>query len=299
MTTVHQNCPLCGSSSIQPLLQTTDWLVTQEEFTVAQCSACQITFTQNVPSPDLIAPYYETNEYLSHNDQPTTLFGRVYHAVKKINTALKIRTIENGVSSGRIFEIGAGTGDLLRSLQKRGWTVNGTEINDQARQKAESKLSTKLYSTTNGCLHVSQNSQDRVIMMHSLEHIYDIDDTLKFVKHIIKPNGNFIVAVPNFASADSRHYKEKWAALDVPRHLYHFTPETLSALLNKYGFELAHQTVMPFDAYFISILSENNKNKGLFTIIIAGIKASYFLILSLLITRNSSSLIYTFHCKRD
>ena len=71
------------------------------------------------------------------------------------------------------------------------------------------------------------------------------------------------MALPNCASYDARKYKEYWAAYDVPRHLWHFTPETVSMVASKNGFEVERIAAMPLDAFYISMLSEKYKGNKL------------------------------------
>ncbi|HWY11469.1 MAG TPA: methyltransferase, partial [Bacteroidia bacterium] len=71
--------------------------------------------------------------------------------------------------------------------------------------------------------------------------------------------GRLIIAVPNYTSADAKHYKEFWAGYDVPRHIYHFEINTLKKLLGNYGFSLEETKPMKFDSYYVSMLSEKYK----------------------------------------
>lgn len=60
-------------------------------------------------------------------------------------------------------------------------------------------------------------------MWHVLEHVYDLDEQIKQLKRVLKPNGTIIIAVPNFRSFDAKYYRRFWAAFDAPRHLWHFS----------------------------------------------------------------------------
>jgi hypothetical protein len=55
---------------------------------------------------------------------------------------------------------------------------------------------------------------------------------------------------------DARIYKENWAAYDVPRHLYHFTPKDIESVFKKHGLKVFKTLPMVFDAYYVSMLSE-------------------------------------------
>ena len=81
-------------------------------------------------------------------------------------------------------------------------------------------------------------------------------ETLNFFKQKLNPNGVLIIAVPNYNSYDANHYKAHWAAYDLPRHLYHFEPKTISQLLARYGFVLNETYPMKFDSFYVSMLSE-------------------------------------------
>jgi hypothetical protein len=72
----------------------------------------------------------------------------------------------------------------------------------------------------------------------------------------MKIDGTLIIAVPNCASDDAKHYGSYWAAYDVPRHLWHFTRKDMAALTGQYGFDLIDIRPMPWDAYYVSLLSE-------------------------------------------
>jgi hypothetical protein len=80
---------------------------------------------------------------------------------------------------------------------------------------------------------------------------------------LLKNNGKLIIAVPNHSSTDALHYKEFWAAYDVPRHIWHFAPKQMKQLGEKHGFKLASIHTMPFDSFYVSLLSEKYKKSKL------------------------------------
>jgi hypothetical protein len=100
-----------------------------------------------------------------------------------------------------------------------------------------------------------------------------------------------IIALPNSNSYDVTKYRAHWAAYDVPRHIWHFSPETFQLLSEKHGFKIKTVKKMPFDAFYISILSEKylKRKCPLLRGVLFGIKA-YFI--SLFIKEKSSSLVY-------
>ena len=105
------------------------------------------------------------------------------------------------------------------------------------------------------------------------------------------------MAVPNCSSYDAEHYKEYWAAYDVPRHLWHFTPATIQKLASRHGFIMAARHPMPFDGFYVSMLSE--KHRGSSLSFLKGMYVGSMAWLSAMGRKErSSSMIYVFRKKR-
>jgi hypothetical protein len=129
-----------------------------------------------------------------------------------------------------------------------------------------------------------------------MEHLEHLNEMWQTLSGLLKEKGVLIVAVPNPISYDAIKYKEWWAAYDVPRHLWHFTPATMQKFGAKHGFVLEETKPMPFDAFYVSMLTEKYKGnkfsflKGMVTGICAWFSA-------LANKERSSSMIYVFRKK--
>jgi len=99
-----------------------------------------------------------------------------------------------------------------------------------------------------------------LLLWHVLEHLPNLEDHIEIFESLLKPNGRLIIAVPNYKSFDAQHYKNYWAAFDVPRHLWHFSQNAISKLVHQKGMKVVRKDPMPFDAYYVSLLSEKYKN---------------------------------------
>ncbi len=93
-----------------------------------------------------------------------------------------------------------------------------------------------------------------------MEHIPNLNETISNLKKLLKPDETIFVAVPNFKSFDAKYYKEFWNAYDVPRHLWHFSQTAIKKLFSSQNMEVVKILPMKFDSYYISLLSEYNKN---------------------------------------
>ncbi|MFZ1785339.1 MAG: class I SAM-dependent methyltransferase [Ferruginibacter sp.] len=257
----YKSCPVCNSELIQAQLIATDHTVSQKKFSIWQCNDCTLRFTQDVPSQYDIAVYYASEKYISHSDTKKGLVNNLYHQVRKktLQSKRKLVKRETGLSTGSLLDIGCGTGAFLDTMQKAGWQISGLEPDESARAKAEAlygiqpQESKKLFELDAGYF-------DAITMWHVLEHVHDLHDYIKQVEKLLKPGGKLFIAVPNYTSKDAQVYQEHWAAYDVPRHLYHFSPQSMEILMAKHGLKISACKPMWYDSFYVSMLSEQYKN---------------------------------------
>jgi hypothetical protein len=58
------------------------------------------------------------------------------------------------------------------------------------------------------------------------------------VRRILKPGGKFAGSVPNIVSWEALLFGKDWQPLEIPYHLYHFSPESLRSVLEGSGLKL-------------------------------------------------------------
>ena len=105
-----------------------------------------------------------------------------------------------------------------------------------------------------------KNTFDAITLWHVLEHVHDLQGYITKLKLLLKENGKLFIAVPNYTSNDAVIYKEFWAAYDVPRHLYHFSPQSMKMLIEKHGMRIEQYKPMWYDSFYVSMLSSKYKN---------------------------------------
>lgn len=293
MTKIHtESCPVCEKREFSLLAVCTDNLVSKEKFDVLKCKACGFGFTQDFPSENVVGRYYEASDYISHSDTHKGIINKLYHLVRKISlkSKAKLSLKIHGGKTGDLLDIGAGTGYFLNKMKESGWSVTGIEKAEQARIQAKEIFGINCFDS--GYLfRMPEQSEDVITMWHVLEHVENLNGTLEVIYRILRPDGTAIIALPNKHSADARHYKNDWAAYDVPRHLWHFSPADFTLLAGKHGFEVSTIKPMYFDGFYISMLSEQNKGTTCASLV-GLIKGSIFFIQSLFNKKRSSSLIY-------
>jgi len=288
----HTSCPVCGSDKINPILTVKDHSVSKEEFVIWQCSNCNLRFTQDVPDEESIGKYYQSSDYISHTNTDKGLINKIYQRVRKITLNQKADLIiGETLKQGKILDIGAGIGAFLNTMKARGWEVIGIEPDEGARQQAKNLFGLDL-NETNVLEQLPANSFDAITLWHVLEHVHQLHSYVQRLKDLLKPNGKLFIAVPNYESGDSSIYKLYWAAYDVPRHLYHFTPKSIQVLMHQHGLKITAKKPMWFDSFYISLLSSKYKN-GKTKWLGAGIAALRSNLSTVLNKDKCSSVIYT------
>jgi 2-polyprenyl-3-methyl-5-hydroxy-6-metoxy-1,4-benzoquinol methylase len=184
----------------------------------------------------------------------------LYHKVRKRTLIQKKNLIEKstGKNKGNILDVGAGTGAFLNTMKNANWNDTGLEPDKTAREKAlelygiNLQEAEKIYS-------LPSESFDVITLWHVLEHVHELHKYLEQLKNLLSTDGNLFIAVPNYTSGDEKIYREYWAAYDVPRHLYHFSPKAMEILLNAHGLKVEKMKPMWYDSVYVSMLSEKYK----------------------------------------
>jgi 2-polyprenyl-3-methyl-5-hydroxy-6-metoxy-1,4-benzoquinol methylase len=295
----EKKCLVCGSGALFEHFSATDSLVSGDEFRIMGCSNCGFLFTSDPPDEKNIGDYYLSEDYISHTDRKRNLTGWLYHFARRFMLGRKSRLIARicRKTSGKLLDIGSGTGYFAAFMKEKGWTVKGVEISDMARDFAVSHFGLDVVPP-DLVSSMPDKYYDCITLWHVLEHFYEPDRWMKEIYRLLMDDGRCILALPNIASSDARRFRNSWAALDVPRHLWHFAPDTLVKFIEKNGFRCTLIKGMPLDLFYISIISYKNC-KARFAFI-KGIATGIILSVSNLFAGNSSSsLIYVIEKRRD
>ena len=121
----YKNCPLCGSPDIKKHIEVRDYFLSGEDFTLFQCSNCEFVFTQAHPEKENISHYYKSEDYVSHSNTHQGIVNRLYHLARVYMLGRKRKLIKRliGNRTGRILDVGTGTGFFLNHMKEHGWDV--------------------------------------------------------------------------------------------------------------------------------------------------------------------------------
>lgn len=276
----YTHCPACGATALQQALTVKDHTVSQEEFQVWHCAACTHRFTQDIPAEPAIGRYYQSENYISHTNTSKGLVNRLYHLVRNYTLGSKQKLVQqvSGRNTGILLDVGAGVGAFAAYMRQQGWQVTGLEPDAETRKRAQEQNRIALQDSSD-LFKLPTTHFDVITMWHVLEHVHQLNAYVEQLKALLKPGGVLLIAVPNYTSHDATWYQAYWAAYDVPRHLYHFSPASMRALLQRHGLAVHATTPMWFDSFYVSLLSEKYKTgkaslvKGFWRGLVSNLKA--------------------------
>jgi 2-polyprenyl-3-methyl-5-hydroxy-6-metoxy-1,4-benzoquinol methylase len=287
-----KSCPVCSSDEFSAFISSKDYFVTGQEFQIVTCRECGLKITQNAPGEKDIGKYYQSENYISHSDTSSGLVNMLYHRVRNYMLGRKRKLVEKESVKGHVLDVGTGTGYFLQEMKEHGWEVSGTEKSPAAREFCRKEFGLEIHPVEE-LFRFRKESFDVITLWHVLEHIHDINENMKVFFRLLKPDGKLVIALPNYTSLDARHYKASWAAWDVPRHLWHFAPDQMEKFGKKHNFLLKKIHPMPFDSFYVSMLSEKYRKSHL-AFIKGMVYGNVSLIRSMINPSRGSSVIYVF-----
>lgn len=249
------SCDSCGAVGVRKLIETGERRFGMPgRFRVVRCQSCRLVRTD--PRPQDLAAYYPSAAYYSYAPPSCPSAGtrrRVVRAYRAAAGGGLRRWLERALADrltqglppgppGRILDVGCGSGAFLLALREAGWDCHGIEIDEAAVTGARAAGLENVRAGELTDARFPAASFDAVRFWHSLEHVGSPREQLEEARRVLRPGGSLTVGVPNFASALARTTRERWFYLDLPRHLWHFEPRTLRALVQGCGFEVTRMS---------------------------------------------------------
>ncbi len=290
-TTIHHTvCPLCASATIEREMTVKDHSITGESFELWRCDGCDFLFTQDPPTPEHAGHYYQGEEYISHSDNNEGVVNKLYHKARDYMLGRKYALVNRFARGKRLLDYGTGTGYFTDYMVRKGYAAEGIEIDENARKYGAEKFGITVNAPEYLFDGYAPESFDVISLWHVLEHLYDPGKYLKQFYQLLSEEGTLIIAVPNHKSRDAGVFGPDWAAYDVPRHLWHFGPNTMRRIVGDAGFRVVETRHMPLDPFYVSIMSQKYAAGG--GLISGGLKGLQSFATSFSEAELGSSVIY-------
>lgn len=196
-------------------------------YQLVRCESCSLVWLDRPPSPDEMGQHYGLDYDRSvalAGDSPKRWRGRV-------------KAIAEHKSGGSLLDLGCSSGAFLEAMKGPSWNLYGIEMSGEVADRAKSATVGQVFVGDILDAPFAPASFDVVTCFHVFEHLYRPQAVLMKVVEWLKPGGIFYAMMPNIDSAGARIFGSYWYALELPRHLFHFSPKSLSALAKSLGLD--------------------------------------------------------------
>lgn len=246
-----KSCSVCNSTTLKKQFEATSLdYSSDQKLDIVQCENCTHGITSDVVNE---IGLYEAGSY----DAKEKIWHKLIRQVLQVLEKNKVSYLKKLLpSNSHVLEIGAGKGNFLLALRDGGFQIAGIEPSQRSFPIAAEKLGDCVVNCTieEISLYPKINRKyNAIVFWHVLEHLQNPGAIVESVKNYLLPGGLLMIAVPNFNSLQAKFGKEKWYHLDPSRHLSHFTPQSLTNLLEKKGFGVKK---IYFDSFFQNFVGE-------------------------------------------
>lgn len=221
-------CPSCGHEQAENFLRASDRFHGRPQvYQLVRCPSCSLVWLENPPSPEEMGYHYGPDydrAIAGAGEDPEHWRGRR-------DTLLRYQP------GGAILDLGCSSGGFLAALKSPSWKLYGIEMSDAVARKAEAKCGAQVFVGDILDAPFAPGSFDAITCFHVFEHLYQPREVLAKVAEWLKPGGVFYTMMPNIDSAGGHIFGSYWYALELPRHLYHFSPASLRKMAASVGLE--------------------------------------------------------------
>ena len=282
-------CYLCGEKGIKTLGELRDvFFNVHGEWSICRCSndGCGLVWTTPRPDSDKISSLYE--DFLTHHHENFNFIGdslkvkvkrrvlekRCHYTFNQsypvlVNIIASIASKSDYLSAGivgsvmnlqahetgSLLDVGCGNGNFIYEMKGLGWDVSGVEPDRQSAEIAATKYNLNVFCGSLESAAFDEKRFDVITLNHVVEHLEDPVSVLRLCRDLLKDDGKVVLTAPNIESLGFKKYKNSWYALDIPRHFFQFSLQTLIECAKKAGFERADGSTLFRSSKFISIAS--------------------------------------------
>jgi SAM-dependent methyltransferase len=222
-----RQCPLCARTGARLWLQAPDRLHgRREQYTLLRCPDCSLVWLSEPPEPENMHLHYTEayDKLISAGGQSSPQRWRDRRA-----------TLTQYKESGTLLDLGCSSGSFLQFMRGESWKLYGIEMSAEAARIAEERSGARVFTGTVLDASFPAGYFDLITCFDVFEHLYEPRLVMGKVAQWLRPGGIVYVLVPNIESAEARIFGSYWHGLEMPRHLFHYTPESLRRLAESSG----------------------------------------------------------------
>ena len=216
---IESVCPACGHTGAQEWLRASDRLHgRQEQYTLVRCPGCSLVWLSHPPKPEDMHLHY-TDAYhklISEGGQNSPQ-----------RWGFRKTALTQHKQSGALLDLGCSSGSFLEFMRSEPWDLYGIEMSAEGARTAELSSGAQVFVGNILDAAFARETFDVITCFDVLEHLYEPWRVMAKVGEWLKPGGIFYVLVPNIDSAEARVFGTYWHGLELPRHLFHYSPASL------------------------------------------------------------------------
>jgi SAM-dependent methyltransferase len=232
-TTAVGLCPVCGCDHCVEWSRAPDRFHGRDKsYSLIRCPSCSLVRLQDPPPPPEMGQHYGANydsAISGPGDDPA-------HWRERRESLLRFK------SGGTLLDLGCSSGGFLTAMKGASWQLFGVEMSEQVARRARDRCGAEVFVGDILDAPFPPGAFDAITCFHVFEHLYQPREVLAKIAAWLKPEGVFYTMMPNIDSAGARIFGSYWYALELPRHLYHFSPASLRALATTAGLEIVSLT---------------------------------------------------------
>lgn len=222
------NCTVCDS-------QRTEIKFQKNGYGILHCLECGHVFTNFVPTPKEVVQIYSDDYFFNggagYNDytlEKEMLIKRGEYYADKMNSFMK---------PGRMLDVGAAAGFILKGFENKGWNGVGIEPNTNMAEYGKKELGVSIKNGTIETVEL-EGKFDLVVLIQVIAHMYDLKKSLQQISQSIKLNAHVLIETWNKDSLTAKLFGKQWHEYSPPGTLNFFSKRSLNQLMVSHGFSL-------------------------------------------------------------
>jgi SAM-dependent methyltransferase len=227
-------CEVCGGDRFSTLYTVSD---TNQDvpgsWSIVRCAGCGLGRLEPMPSAADVSTFYRDAFYSDDGQRFRPWMENLRQGISGLR-GWRLRRLMPG--GGNLLDFGAGSGHFAQAMRWRGWTATAFEPFNPVHA---GEASAQLEHTRLAC---ADGAYDAITLWYVIEHMIDPRGALREFHRALRPGGLLVLSQQDFSSVQARVFKQQWLFLDPPRHLFQFTPETLTRMAEQEGFRLRYRS---------------------------------------------------------
>jgi len=237
-------CPLCNGSKIELLFSSKTCF---SEFHLVQCKTCELTRTFPFPVDEILRAHDIHFYYGRDVNKFNPRIQKLRNLIMRKRAKQYLSLIPDSIQSPKILDVGCAEGRLLQSFCEYGCRCWGIEHPSYPAQRFLDSDHIVYLQGDLCAMNMAEGTFDLIILWHALEHMDNPQLTMSRLRALLAPEGNIIVAVPNFSSVEAQRFKQFWFHLDIPWHKYHFNKKSMRYLITKSHLRIIRMSTLCFE----------------------------------------------------